>query len=193
MHLPALTILLCAAAAPAPSAQSEGSERPAVRRGPLDRGSSFAPLYLSGTIAGGEHLVEVHAGIGHFFFNHLSVEFDLVAGRVDYGRRRRAVARTWDAGGDLMGRWHFLRFEPGSIYLDAGTGIRVFGSEFPIGGTRFNFTLQAGAGVRVRLWEPLALIGGARWFHVSNASLWGRARNPAHNALQLYAGLQFSW
>jgi len=37
------------------------------------------------------------------------------------------------------------------------------------------------------------VLGGARWFHISNAALWGVRTNPGHNALQLYLGVMLAW
>ncbi len=175
--------------AAAPLSSAPGTEERAAGRDSLDKGSSFASLSASWTVSGGEHLAQGHLGLGHFLFRRFSLELDLVGGWVDYGPKRGPTARTWLFGPDALARYHALRLGPLSLYGDVGAGMRLFGSDFPLRGTRFNFALQTGLGVQVRVVGPLGVAAGARYFHISNSSLAGTNHNPGHNATQFYGGL----
>jgi hypothetical protein len=180
----AFTLLTAAPPPPAPAA-----ERPSPAERVLEKGSSFASLSASWTISGGEHLWQGHAGFGYFLANRFSLELDLVGGWVDYGRKRGPTDRTWLFGPDAFARYHVLRIGILSLYGDVGAGMRLFGSDFPVRGTRFNFALQTGLGLQVMALGRFGIAAGARFFHISNSSLAGSDRNPAHNATQFYAGL----
>lgn len=97
-----------------------------------------------------------------------------------------------DAGGGgvaIMLRWHFLARESWTVFVDAGAGILGATEPIPAGGSRFNFTPRAGVGGTYALDRMTRLIGGVRWFHISNAETSGD--NPAFDGLQVYAGV--SW
>jgi len=160
---------------------------------PLASGRWTSYAYGSWTAAGGEHLNEVHVGLGRFLVDGLSVSLETVGGLLDFGRKAGPTAQTWAAGLDLVARWHPLRAAMGSLYVDAGTGLRLFGSPFPVGGTRFDFALRAGVGGTAYLARNVSLEAGVGWFHISNAALWGIARNPGHNAAWFQGGLLVLW
>lgn len=103
---------------------------------------------------------------------------------------------AWQPGDDAVGggvaflfRWHFLESGDWTLYLDAGCGILGSNERIPADGTSFNFTPRAGVGATYRLDDRTRLMGGFRWFHISNAET--SSRNPGWDGLQLYAGL--SW
>lgn len=93
---------------------------------------------------------------------------------------------------DVLPRWHFVSHDRFSLYLDGGVGLFYGGESLPKGGTHANFTLQAGVGGTLRLTERLHLMGGTRWFHLSNGTFWGD-ENPAFDGLTGYAGLLFAF
>lgn len=173
----------------APPSQAPAAEKPSPAERVLEKGSSFASLSASWTVSGGEHLAQGHAGFGYFLVKRFSLELDLVGGWADYGRKRGSTERTWLFGPDAFARYHVLRIGILSLYGDVGAGMRLFGSDFPVRGTRFNFTLQAGLGFQVMALGRFGIAAGARYFHISNSSLAGTDRNPGHNATQFYAGL----
>ncbi len=89
-------------------------------------------------------------------------------------------------------RWHFIRKDPWTVYIDAGIGVMGASDEVPDGGTEFNFMPQAGAGVTRRLNDAgLRLQLGARWHHISNARTQGDDENPDRDSLMIYGGLIF--
>lgn len=94
--------------------------------------------------------------------------------------------------GSVILRWHFLRRDPWTAYVDAGIGIVGSSDDVPQGGTSFNFLPQAGAGVTRRLNDDgLRLQLGLRWHHISNARIQGDDENPDRDAPMIYAGLIF--
>lgn len=183
--------LLAAPAAPAaqaPAAQATQAEERSPAQRALEKGTWFGNLSASWTVSGGEHLSQAHVGLGYFILKRFSLELDLVGGWADYGRKRGPTDRTWLFGPDALARYHALRIGPLSLYADVGAGMRLFGSDFPVRGTRFNFALQTGLGAQVLLVGRFGIAAGSRWFHISNSSLAGTNRNPGHNATQFYAG-----
>lgn len=89
----------------------------------------------------------------------------------------------------MIFRWHFINKGDWTVFADLGIGVMVASDEVPSGGTQFDFTPRAGAGVTYALTEDLRLQVGLRWFHVSNARINGDDNNPAIDAPMLYAGL----
>ncbi|HEX2972784.1 MAG TPA: acyloxyacyl hydrolase, partial [Tepidisphaeraceae bacterium] len=97
------------------------------------------------------------------------------------------------AGFSLLLRWHFLKVDRFSLYAEGSAGLVELDTDFPYGGTRFNFVERAGLGATYELMDDLHLMGGVRWFHLSNADLDGAERNPAFDALEYYGGLMFTF
>ena len=85
-------------------------------------------------------------------------------------------------------RWRAHRDGRVTTFLEIGPGVSYSTDEVPYGGTRFNFILQAGGGMTYRVVPRVNLIGGLRWFHVSNNGLNGRSKNPDIQALGMYLG-----
>ena len=95
-------------------------------------------------------------------------------------------------GAGLLLRWHFLQAETFTLFLDGGFGVSLAEAAFPEGGTHFNYTPKGGIGATIRLRDDLHLIGGTRFFHLSNANLHGRDQNPSYDGVQYYLGLMFT-
>lgn len=94
--------------------------------------------------------------------------------------------------GSVIFRWHFVRRDPWTVYLDTGIGLMGATDDVPADGTSFNFMPQAGAGVTRRLNDDgLRLQAGLRWHHISNARITGDDDNPDRDAPMLYVGLIF--
>jgi hypothetical protein len=166
---------------------------------PFDDGSWTFQSYAS--VTWGEHdntLAQVHVGGGYFFIDGLSINLQLVGSflhshDVDDSGEDGDPHSGDDSGAgglDALFRWHFLRDkEEGrwSIFADAGAGIMVSSESFPADGSHFNFTPQAGLGGTLRLTDRLHLIGGVKWYHVSNA--YTQDRNPGYDGVQGYLGV----
>lgn len=95
------------------------------------------------------------------------------------------------AGFNLTLRHHVFERGDFSFFLEAALGMIYADDEFPPGGTRFNYTEQAGVGASYRLRDDLFLIGGARFIHISNAYIHGEDQNPGVNAIGGYVGLTY--
>ena len=94
---------------------------------------------------------------------------------------------TAGAGLSLVMRWQFLLRERWSLYFDGGCGVAGFTSAVPRAGARLNFTPQLGLGGTVRIDDRLRLMGGVRWFHVSNGQT--ADSNPGVDMIVGYLGL----
>ena len=78
-----------------------------------------------------------------------------------------------DAGGggaSLMFRWHFLARQDWSVFADLGCGMLFTNEPVPEGGGRVNFTPRAGVGGTLAVGPSARLMGGVRWYHISNAN-----------------------
>ena len=128
-------------------------------------------------------------GVSYFITDDLSLDLELNGMYFDQNGD--------DASGvniALLLRWHFVARDTWSIYLDGGAGVlettrKVPGSspQEPDGGSRFNFTPQAGGGFTLALDEHTRFFAGIRWYHISNAQLF--EDNPGRDHIYLYAGV----
>ena len=78
-------------------------------------------------------------------------------------------------------------------FLDVGAGVSWSDTATPPRGTRFNFLLQANSGFMYRLKPQIHAVVSARLLHLSNASLFGRDRNPDIEALGGVFGIYFGF
>jgi hypothetical protein len=125
-------------------------------------------------------------GAGYFLFDNFSVN---------------AEARYYRSGQDgpdtnvydlnILIRQHLWTNDRWSIFIDASAGVSEADHRFPPGGTNFNFIEETGIGATYRLNEHCYLIGGVRYFHVSNAHLHGDDENPSLNGIAGYFGLMY--
>ncbi|MEB3213592.1 MAG: acyloxyacyl hydrolase [Leptolyngbyaceae bacterium] len=126
----------------------------------------------------------VGAGLSHFFINGHSINLEL---------NGMAFSQTGDdavgANLALLMRWHFIRQENWSLYVDGGAGLLGTTDDVPTGGSTFNFTPQAGGGATLRLNEDQHLMMGIRWHHISNAELFDG--NPGRDSVMGYVGVNF--
>jgi len=63
----------------------------------------------------------------------------------------------------------------------------------PTFGTTYNFTARVGPGVSYRISDDVFLLGGARYFHLSNGNQHGRIKNPSYDGIEWYVGLMFTF
>jgi hypothetical protein len=123
-------------------------------------------------------------GLGYYVFDNFSLNVDFVGYAVEQSGPDSVIA-----GGDLGLRHHVLTSGPFSLYIDAAGGVCYATARTPAGGTNFNFTVQTGPGVSYRIRENVYLMGGMRYWHLSNGRREGPARNPSINALEGYVGV----
>jgi hypothetical protein len=127
-------------------------------------------------------LYGTHFGVGYFLLDSLAVHGDGILTYVDMDDDAAG------AGLEFALRWHFVRREGWTAYLDGGLGVLYTSGRFPEDGTRFNFMESAGAGLSRRIATRLWLTGGARWLHISNANL-GDGKNPGFDGFRVSVGV----
>jgi len=78
-------------------------------------------------------------------------------------------------------------------FVDVGAGVSWSDTTTPPRGTRFNFLLIASSGFMYKLKPQIYAVASARLLHLSNASLFGRDRNPDIEALGGTFGIYFAF
>ena len=129
-------------------------------------------------------------------------ELAFVRNRVDwFVQDRFSLGLQFEAGGAWVGgtgdtgsigvascaRWHFLERESWTLFGEVGIGLAWFGSPLPAGGTRLNFSPQAGLGATFRIDDRLRLHVACGWYHLSNARTSNS--NPGFDGLAVQVGV----
>ena len=146
------------------------------------------------TYAGGlgqyANISAVHAGGSYYVFNNLSLGLELSGG---FAHQSDFDAKdAWLYGVSAILRHHVLELDRRTtIFIDASCGPFEASHRIPAGGTHFNFITRVGLGATYQLKDNLYLIGGARYFHLSNARIEGSDRNPSINGVEGVLGLMW--
>jgi long-subunit fatty acid transport protein len=136
-----------------------------------------------------EEFVSGGVGVGYYVFDNHCLTLMANGFHVN-----QAFGRGAEAGSvTVMGRWHV--FNPGrfTFYLDGGGGYSWANEAVPIGGTTYNFNARVGPGLGYRIDDNVYLMGGARYFHLSNAQQHGREKNPSYDGVEFYVGMLFAF
>ena len=88
-------------------------------------------------------------------------------------------------------RHHFISFDRYTLFADVSFGPIEDAVRIPSGGTYFNFATRAGLGLTCHVRDQLYLLGGVRYFHLSNARIEGPERNPSINGIEGFFGLMW--
>ena len=97
---------------------------------------------------------------------------------------------TWGVSSSLVVRYHFYQQRTWSMFAEGGIGLFIAADNVPDDGTSFGFMPRVGVGTTIRIDDrDTRLMLGIHWHHISNARLNGEARNPARDAVGLYAGV----
>ena len=158
---------------------------------PFSEGHWIFQVYGSGSDGKNSNAVYGgHVGIGYHFLDGVSLNAEL-SGEAFHMQDTPNAQGGDTAGGalDLVIRWHFIRGNGWSIFSDIGGGIQESADSFPAEGTTCNFRAQAGLGATLRITPCVYLMGGARWFHISNARIHGPDRNPSYDSVLYYVGV----
>jgi len=123
-------------------------------------------------------------GVGYYIFDNFSLNLE-AAGYYD----NQPVRNTVITAGDLMIRHHLFHSGRFSFFGEGVVGITYADHRAPASGTYYNYMVEPGLGATFQLHDNLNLMGGVRYFHLSNARLEGPDRNPSINATQVYIGL----
>ena len=127
-------------------------------------------------------------GGGYYLLDNFSINAELGG---FYNSQWGPDARITE--GDLLLRHHLFHSGRFSLFIDGVAGISYADHRTPAIGTYYNYILEFGVGSTFQLYENVHLIGGVRYFHLSNAYLEGPDRNPSINATQGYVGLLFKF
>jgi hypothetical protein len=191
MIRPIAVMVLAACAAVARAGETFSLEKP-----PPNYLVSFADEHkwsveFLGTTLGdvtNRHLVMGGAtvGAGYYIFDNLAIQTDLTG----YGFNEGRV--SGEALGWTLGlRHHLLKIGSGTLFMDVSGGLIEASHVMPYGGTHFNDTFEVGPGVAFPLHGNTYLLGGVRYFHLSNGNRSGPDRNPSVNAIQGVFGIMF--
>lgn len=90
-------------------------------------------------------------------------------------------------------RWKFNDNPVWDWFLEAGPGVSWSDLETPPRGTKFNYLLQAGAGVIRKTGSSQHVVLEYRFLHLSNNGRQGTIRNPDLEMMGVYAGWAFSF
>ena len=161
-----------------------------------DKGSAWWSITGSGMVDDGSENKDFSLRLS--YHNFLAKDFELNLALTGW-YHDQPDTEEWSGSFDLGFRYHFLnkREEGWSGYIDTGIGFMLSSDEVPEGGTDYNFTPRAGAGLTLRLPDNLGGDAGARldigvgWQHYSNASTSGSDDNPARDSVYLRAGVIF--
>src|SRR5687768_15488611 len=102
-------------------------------------------------------------GAGYYIVDNLSLGAELQVYYAD-----QPTTDTMIVGLGPLLRWHVLAIDRFSLFLDAGGSVTYAWREVPEFGTHFNYTGKVGLGATYALREDLHLVGGIRYFHLSN-------------------------
>jgi 8-oxo-dGTP pyrophosphatase MutT (NUDIX family) len=93
--------------------------------------------------------------------------------------------------GALLLRWHFLEGKGWTVFANADVDAAYLTGDLPPGTNSIKFSPQIGAGFTLELAEGSAtrLIGGVRWYHLSNART--AESNDGFDGAEAYLGLSF--
>jgi hypothetical protein len=89
----------------------------------------------------------------------------------------------------LQLRWHFISNDSWSMFLEGGAGLLRTTENVPDGGSKFNFTPQAGLGMTFDIGNNNRWLLGVKWHHISNANTY--ATNPGRDSIMIWTGISF--
>jgi hypothetical protein len=75
------------------------------------------------------------------------------------------------------------------MFLEGGAGLLRTSQKVPSGGSRFNFTPQAGVGLTFDIGNNARWLIGAKWHHISNANMYDT--NPGRDSIMYWTGISF--
>ena len=93
-------------------------------------------------------------------------------------------------GTDFSFQWHHERGVSFTPYYELGGGIQYApATPFPAHGSRWTFTINAGAGILIPVTQKLQLNTALRYLHMSNANLF--PKNAGYDAFHFVVGVRW--
>lgn len=189
----AISLLILLLSAPAASAQylransfPDGSWSFQVWAGGAD--SLYGWTADSGVITVGVRVTEAitrQHGPG-WFRGNLAYGFDVVPIAATH---QRGTTVYGGGANPLVLDWNFTSHQNLVPYFEVAGGFLLTNTELPPNASLFNFFAQAGPGVHILLDSKHALNIGARYFHLSNATLG--TVNPGMNGFNVTVGYEW--
>ena len=152
------------------------------------RAFDLSTRYTIGLERGREDIPSAAVGMHYFVFDNLSLGAEFAGYFVAQDRED-----TFGFGLSGVMRHHLKDWQSGTFFGDVSFGPFYAVDEVPVGGTHFNFITRVGLGVTQRLKDDTRLLAGVRWFHLSNAQIKGKDRNPSIDGVEIYLGLGWQW
>jgi hypothetical protein len=163
---------------------------------PFDKGTwnlSLYGSYVTPIRYSDDRFYNVNLAGGYYFWNNNSINVEFQGSYIDQpGSDDEALLGAIG----ILGRWHFLVRERWSLFVDGGGMVSYADHEVPIFGTNFNFIGKVGIGATIDLrvmGDNSRLIGGVRYFHLSNGQIRGRDDNPSYDGIQFWTGVMWTW
>ena len=97
---------------------------------------------------------------------------------------------SFGIGGSLGLKWHFIRSQRWSAFVDGSVGLLYTDNEFPSGGTKLNVLSRANIGITWQMRRQLHLVTSLSLVHVSNGKGLTE-ENPSFNGEGGYLGLVY--
>ena len=148
--------------------------------------------YLTPARFSEDELLNVNISAGYFLWDNHSINLELQG----YWGDQDFDSDVWIGGIGVLGRWHFLRGRKWSVFIDGGGSVTYADQEFPqhpYDGTNFNFTGKVGGGATWEIDDNTHLMGGVRYFHLSNGQIRKRDDNPTYDGIQIWGGVMWTW
>ncbi len=164
---------------------------------PFARGTwnlSLSGSYVDNIRFSQDYFYNFNLTAGYYFWNNSSFNIDLQGSYVDQPGGGDDDAVLGAVG--LFGRTHILVRNPWSIFIDGGGMVSYADHIVPItpySGTHFNFIGKVGGGASWEIADHTFLMGGARYFHLSNGQIRGRDDNPSFDGVEYWAGVMWTW
>lgn len=136
-----------------------------------------------------DHITKATVGVGYYLWNNHALNINAHGMIIDQEGGEAAQG----TGLSIMGRYHFLNGDKWTVFFDGGVGYTWLDSPEPKGGTTYNFNPLCGFGAGYEIRDDVWLIGGARYFHLSNARQHGPDKNPGYDGVECYVGLLVTW
>ena len=172
---------------------------PAARAGALDghvdfpAGTFSLDTWTGYVSAKGNGLDEIlgsaSVGVGWYLYDNLSLNVEVGGYHVTQDGPDADAASL-----GIIARHSLLSFgDRLSLFADVGISGFYASEQVPQGGTNFNYCFRTGPGVMFKLRDNVYLMGGAHYFHISNASLESPQHNPSINGVEGWVGVMFTF
>jgi hypothetical protein len=162
-----------------------------VQRQPFSKDSwaaDFCGSYITHIRWSEDYFTTGSAGINYYFFDNVSFGLRLSGYLIDQPNDDGTAGSF-----DVHGRIHLLKIDRFTLYFDGGGSRAWSNTAVPEGGTTYNYIGRVGGGVTYHLFDNMHLMGGARYFHLSNGDVHGRINNPSFDGIESYIGVMLTF